>query len=134
MFSCRITKDIPLDEVAILYREAGWITDDADTSFIVPMIGNSFCVCAAFNESGELAGMMRALSDGVSDAYILDLVVAGRFRRKGIGKQILDTLVGHLKSLGIDWIVLIGAPDTESFYEKSDASIMKGYTPMRFEF
>ena len=76
--------------------------------------------------------MMRALSDGVSDAYILDLIVTQEYRRNGLGRRILDTLAQYLISLGIDWIVLIGADGTEKFYASTDAKPMKGHTPYRY--
>ncbi len=119
------------EQVIALYREAGWIAPDAGTEFVPAMLKNSFLIAAAY-DGGRLVGMMRALSDGVSDAYILDLIVTREYRKHGLGRQILDTLTGALKSRGIDWIVCIGAPGTETFYQKTEAAVMTGYTPYRF--
>lgn len=128
----RITKDLPVPEVRQLYVEAGWIQPDSGTGFIQPMLENSFAVSAAFCH-GRLIGLMRALSDGVSDAYLLDLVVDESFRRRGIAMEILKRLKKHLLEKGIDWIVCIGAPGTEAFYAKSSGEVMAQYTPMRFK-
>lgn len=127
----RLEKELDPVQVSGLYEEAGWIRPGADTSFIVPMLRNSFAVAAAF-DGPRLVGMMRALSDGVSDAYILDLIVTQEYRRNGLGRRILDTLAQYLISLGIDWIVLIGADGTEKFYASTDAKPMKGHTPYRY--
>ena len=127
----RLEKDLDPVQVAALYAEAGWIKPGADAAFIGPMLRNSFAVAAAF-DGPRLVGMMRALSDGVSDAYILDLIVTKEYRRHGLGKRILDTLARHLASLGIDWIVLIGAEGTEKFYASTDAEPMKGHAPYRY--
>lgn len=127
----RITKDVPVSDVAELYLGSGWIKPGADTAFIKPMLENTFAVSAAF-DGGKLVGMMRALSDGVSDAYMLDLVVSEKHRGNGLGKTILEKLVSHLEKKGIEWIVCIGAPGTDSFYGKTSAKPMKGYFPMRF--
>lgn len=117
--------------VCALYREAGWIKPGADDSFVEEMIRNSFAIACAF-DGARLIGMMRALSDGVSDAYLLDLVVDPVYRRRGIGKKLLDFLTQHMASLGVDWILCVGAPGTESFYRRTGAEPMAGFTPYRF--
>ncbi|MBO5959068.1 MAG: N-acetyltransferase, partial [Lentisphaeria bacterium] len=68
------------DQVIGLYRETGWITEGMDVSFVPAMLKNSFAIATAY-EGNRLIGMMRALSDGVSDAYLLDLVVAADCRK-----------------------------------------------------
>ena len=75
---------------------------------------------------------MRAISDGVSDAYMLDLIVRADYRKLGAGRQIVHALANHLKSQGIEWIVCIGVPGSEAFYGKTDANVMDGFTPYRF--
>lgn len=127
----RITSSLPFGEAAALYCEAGWM-EHPDTDAVSVMLRNSYAVSAAFH--GErLIGFMRAFSDGVSDAYMLDLVVSGEYRKLGVGRTILDNLTAHLKEKGIDWILCIGAPGTEVFYGKTGAVPMDGFTPYRFE-
>ncbi|MBP5586916.1 MAG: GNAT family N-acetyltransferase [Lentisphaeria bacterium] len=96
------------------------------------MIENSFAVSAAFDPAGRLVGMARALSDGVSDAYILDVVVDPAHRSQGVGREIVKRLSDHLASFGIDWIVCIGVPGTEAFYHVAGAAPMDGHTAFRF--
>ena len=116
-------------EAAALYVEAGWM-EQPDEAEVSAMLKGTFAVSAAFHE-GRLIGFMRAFSDGVSDAYLLDLVVHEEYRRLGIGRNILDRLAAYLKQLGIDWILCIGAPGTETFYSKTQAGKMPDYTPYR---
>lgn len=120
------------EQVTALYRQTGWITEGMDVSFVPAMLKNSFAIATAY-EGNRLVGMMRALSDGVSDAYLLDLVVAEDCRKLGIGKKVLDLLCSHLKSLGIDWIVWIGAPGTEKFYTACNAKVMEDFIPYRLD-
>ena len=96
------------------------------------MIANSFAVSAAFDPAGRLLGMARALSDGVSDAYILDVVVHPDYRRQGIGRRLVSTLANYLASFGIDWIVCIGVPGTDGLYKSAGGEPMAGHTPFRF--
>ena len=127
-----VTKDLPRAEVLALYRAAGWFAQDDPAPQLDAMIANSFAVSAAFDPAGRLLGMARALSDGVSDAYILDVVVDPAHRSCGVGRTIVKRLADHLASFGIDWIVCIGVPGTEAFYRAAGATPMDGHTAFRF--
>lgn len=105
-----------LGAAAKLYRIAGWVEESDDCGFLAAALENSCAVCGAYDESGRLAGMGRALGDGVSDAYIQDVVVTPEYRRRGVGGGIVRTLVAELRRRGIDWIGLVGEPGTEEFY------------------
>jgi len=74
-------------------------------------------------------GMGRAISDGVSDAYIQDVTVLKELRGRGIGKGIVQTLTGFLKERGLQWIGLISEPGYERFYESLGFKVMPNYTP-----
>ncbi len=126
-----VPAEIDPAEAAALYEEAGWM-EQPDAEEVSAMLRGTFAVSAAFHE-GRLIGFMRAFSDGVSDAYLLDLIVRNEYRRLGIGRNILDRLTGYLKQRGIDWILCIGAPGTEAFYSRTPAGKMTDYTPYRFQ-
>ena len=132
-FRYSITKDLPRADVLALYRAAGWFGPSDPASELDAMIANSFAVSAAFDPDGRLVGMARALSDGVSDAYILDVVVEPAHRSHGVGRTLVSRLAEHLASFGIDWIVCIGVPGTEAFYRAAGAVPMDGHTAFRFK-
>ena len=127
----RVPAEIDPADAAALYVEAGWM-ESADESEVTAMLRGTYAVSAAFHE-GRLIGFMRAFSDGVGDAYMLDLIVNKKYRRLGIGRKILDNLTDHLKRQGIDWILCIGAPGTEAFYSRTQAEKMTDHTPYRFQ-
>ena len=131
-FRYSITKDLPRADALALYRAAGWFGPSDPAPELDAMIANSFAVSAAFDPAGHLVGMARALSDGVSDAYILDVVVDPAHRSQGIGRTLVKRLADHLASFGIDWIVCIGVPGTEAFYRAAGAAPMDRHTPFRF--
>jgi len=116
-----------------LYLDAGWWgknDEKADgDSWLDALVKQSFCFAGAFFK-GELIGMGRALSDGVSDAYIQDVVVLKKFRRAGIGNKIIEKLIEFLQSRRIGWIGLIAEPGTQPFYQRLGFEPMAGYTPM----
>ena len=128
-----LVKSVNKEEFIRLYREAGWWSEEyTDTSFIDHIVADSFLFAAVFDDTGRLTGMGRALSDGCSDAYIQDVVVLKACRGQGIGKAIINFLVGELKKSNVDWIGLIGEPGTKQFYESLGFKEMQDYIPMKF--
>jgi ribosomal protein S18 acetylase RimI-like enzyme len=115
-----------------LYRAQGWwqADDDAREDLIVKLISGSHCFVIA-SEEGNVIGMGRAISDGISDAYIQDLTVRLERRNQGIGRMILKTLVDRLHADGIFWIGLISEPGSANLYKGSGFQEMTGSTPLR---
>jgi ribosomal protein S18 acetylase RimI-like enzyme len=116
-----------------LYQQAGWWEENDESldgcAWIDTLVSQSFCFVGAFS-GGEMIGMGRALSDGVSDAYIQDVVVFEKFRGRGIGAAIIKKIVFFLKSRRIGWIGLIAEPGTQRFYQGLGFAAMEGYAPM----
>lgn len=56
---------------------------------------NSFATCIAY-DSERIIGKARALSDGVSNAYILDVWTYSPYRSRGIASQMMQKLFKHL--------------------------------------
>ena len=114
-----------------LYRAGGWWQDDYDPSEIPRLIKGSFAFAVAIETTSNRAvGMGRVLSDGVSDAYIQDLVILPAFRGRSIGKMIVSLLVKHCTKAGLSWIGLIAEPDSEEFYLPLGFERMTGHVPM----
>ena len=111
-----------------LYLENCWIDEKCDKAFPGNAFANSFAVAGAFTSQGELAGVGRAISDGVSDAYIQDIMVRKTFRRQGVGKLITCALVDEMKKRRIEWIGLVGVPGTEKFYAECGLKCAPGHT------
>jgi ribosomal protein S18 acetylase RimI-like enzyme len=121
----RIVASWDPDEIIALYRLMGWWQEYAQPSEISPLIAGSLAFAVAVERStGRAVGMGRVISDGVSDAYIQDLVLMPEFRRRGIGKRILTTLLDRCKSAGITWIGLIAEENATEFY------ILQGFCRM----
>lgn len=116
-----------IDDMARLYHQAGWLNPEDSEAFIPNAIAGSTIALGVF-DGAKLIGMGRAVSDGVSDAYIQDIVVAPDYRGRGIGSEIVRHIVTALKARGIDWIGLVGEPGTECFYEKLGFTRKVGYT------
>lgn len=121
------------DSVKKLYQQAGWWKEADQTpdrnSWIDGLVAGSLCFVGAF-AGGEMIGMGRAISDGVSDAYIQDVTVLAAYRGLGLGARIINEITGFLRGRRIGWIGLIAEPGTEAFYQRLGFAAMAGYTPM----
>jgi spermidine synthase len=116
-----------------LYKDAGWWLDeyDKDISFIQPLVKGSFLFAVAFDDNMRIIAMARAISDGVSDAYIQDVVVLKSYRNNGIGVKIINFILQKLQEHGVDWVALIAEPGTESFYNNLNFQKMPNFIPMK---
>ena len=121
----------PEGEIVELYKAGGWWKSSWNTSGVNSLISRSFAFAVAVDLSSNRAvGMGRLISEGVSDAYIQDLVVLPQYRSQGFGRQLVAALVDYCLSRGINWICLIAEPGNEDFFRDMDFRIMKGYVPM----
>ena len=134
-FNIKLVTELNDYDFINLYKEGGWWLDeyDNDISFIQPLINGSYIFAAAFNQQGKPIAIGRVISDGISDAYIQDVVVLKAYRKIGLGAAIIDFLVKELENRGIDWIALIAAPDTEVFYNKLNFKKMINFIPMKLQ-
>jgi len=132
----RIIAAADREAVKKLYQQAGWWEENDEAadgnSWIDDLVKGSFCFVGAFAGT-EMIGMGRALSDGVSDAYIQDVAVLKEFRGKGIGARIVQVLSESLRSRHIGWIGLVAAPGTKAFYRRLGFGVLEGHSPMRLK-
>ena len=56
---------------------------------------NSYTACIAYAD-GKMIGTARALSDGVGNAYIVDVWTSTPYRRQGIARHMIDLLLEKL--------------------------------------
>lgn len=117
--------------ILALYRQNGWWEPGENPRHLEQVSGivrNTFRFVIAL-DGERIIGMGRAISDGVSDAYIQDVTVHDDYRRRGIGRAIVLKLIEELKAGGVGWIGLISEPGYESFYQSMGFEIMPNYTP-----
>jgi ribosomal protein S18 acetylase RimI-like enzyme len=129
----RLVNSWPEDEIVLLYKDAGWWKETYDKAGIPQLIAGSFAFAVAVNQkTGKSIGMGRVLSDGVSDAYIQDLIVLASYRGQNIGKKIAQILIDFCISKGIQWIGLIAEPGSNNFYTTLGFKPMENHIPMLY--
>ena len=133
--------DAQIDEILSLYRAAGWWqasgSKESDASHIRDLISGSHCfVIATLRTASDrdqpIIGMGRSISDGVSDAYIQDVVVKPAHRGQGIATQIIERIVNRLQTDRIGWIGLIAERNTQNLYNPIGFEPMADSTPMLY--
>ena len=125
----RVTR-VEIDHLIHLYRSAGWWAERADNpSLVAGIVAGSHCFLVA-RQVGTIVAMGRAISDGVSDAYIQDVTVDPAFRGRGIGSHMVARLVARLEADGIGWIGLIAERKTDPFYRPLGFAPMADSIPM----
>jgi aralkylamine N-acetyltransferase len=122
------------EEIVRLYQCRGWWRDEWDPAEILPLINGSFAFAVAVDEKTRQAvGMGRVISDGVSDAYIQDLVLLPEYRRQGIGTDLLSLLVETCRSAHISWIGVVAEEEAFDFYIARGFRLMGGHLPMLYQ-
>ena len=80
----------------------------------------TFIVNAVYE--GKSVGIVRILTDMLTDAYITDVIVIPDFQGRGLGKQLLDKTLEYLKYHSMESVKLACSlyanPGKEVFYEK----------------
>ena len=110
---------VQAEQIIGLYRAEGWWDDGgrAQGRTLSKIVSGSHCFVVAV-DGGEIVGMGRAISDGVSDAYVQDVTVRDSHRGMGIGEKIVEKIVGRLRGDGIRWIVLVASRESSRLYRK----------------
>jgi ribosomal protein S18 acetylase RimI-like enzyme len=67
----------------------------------------------------ELAGYVDSVSNGLTDAYIQDLIVSPDYQGKGIGTELMNRMIAALKNRDIFMIsVIYGNAELSGFYKR----------------
>ena len=83
----------------------GWAQRVDDPQRFKLLLANSQRTAVAI-EAGQIVGFARALCDSVANGYISMVVVAPDFRRRGIGRALVQHLVGS--DPHITWVLRAG--------------------------
>lgn len=91
-------------------------TEQAET-----VLSNTSLLINAVHD-GRSVGMVRVLTDFVTDAYITDVIVSPDFQGKGLGKQLVNKTLERLREHSVENIKLACSlyanPGKEPFYAK----------------
>jgi len=72
----------------------------------------------AVYEKEELIGYIDSVSNGVTDAYIQDLMVHPDYQGKGVGTELMNKMIKYLKEKRIYIISVVFEERLKPFYDK----------------
>ena len=107
-------EDVPAELLASLRESIGW--NRMEEELRNPQ-KTSFYHIAAYEED-ELVGYIDCVSNGVTDAYIQDLMVHPKYQGKGVGSELMNKMIEYLKANKIYMISVIFDESLKSFYER----------------
>lgn len=102
-----------LDEIKDIYTSVGWTKH---TKGIIQQVFEASNVIALVTVEDRIVGIGRAMSDGVFNAAIYDVVVHRDFQKQGIARKIMEYLLGQLRD--VSCVHLISTTGNEEFYRK----------------
>ena len=109
--------DAPVSPAALsdLRAAVGWNRMQRDLAD--PKLRNAFHLCAF--DDARLIGYGAVVSNGVTDAYIQDVMVHPDCQQQGVGTQLMERLLLRLKAEGVYMVsVIYGDEPLRAFYEK----------------
>lgn len=75
---------------------------------------NSLCL-GCYDASGVQVGLVRAITDYATYAWLCDVFVVDAHRGRGLGKRLVETLLAHPRLQGLRRIAL-GTQDAQGLY------------------
>ena len=126
-----LDKQIGVTELSELRHSVGW--NRMEGSLSDPKLQRFLSVSAY--EGGRLVGYVEAVSNGVTDAYIQDLMVHPEWQGREIGTHLMNIAIDEIKKRGIYMLsVIYGETALKDFYEKFGFfSMLCGQMPLRDE-
>lgn len=119
------------EELQDVYASVGWMNHNAD---IITKVFNASTHVTLAMDNDRVIGFGRALSDGVFNAAIYDVVAHSDYQGMGIGRMIMNDLLQHLQD--ISCVHLISTTGNEDFYrsvglKKAKTSMARYLNPAR---
>ena len=111
----RDIRESELEAARRLLCAAGWTDSVANPVEFRELVSRSSRSIVAL-ENGEVIGFLRALTDGMSNGYISMVVVAENHRRKGVGRALVQSVMGSNRNM--TWVLRARPDGIAEFYEK----------------
>ena len=110
----KINELIKPEDISSLREAVGW--NRMDRELCNPLL-TSYCHIAVY-EGNELIGYIDSISNGVTDAYIQDLMVHPKYQGKGIGTELMNRMIDYMKEKHIYIVSVIFEEKLKGFYER----------------
>lgn len=102
-------------ELISLYQSVGWHTYFNHPEQLKQAFDHSLYILGAFSRQ-TLAGLLRAVGDGVSVVLIQDILVRPEYQRQGIGTKLIARLFSCCQNVRQIHVITDNRPSTVGFY------------------
>jgi ribosomal protein S18 acetylase RimI-like enzyme len=99
-----------------LYSDAGWGAYTAHPDLLVEAVRNSLYVVSAW-QGDTLAGLLRVVGDGLTIAYVQDILVLREYRRQGMGTALMNRALERFNNVRQVVLLTDDTEETRRFYE-----------------
>ena len=105
---------VSVKALADLRESVGW--NRMEKEYTNPLMKSYYHI--AVYEDEKLIGYIDSVSNGVTDAYIQDLIVSPDHQGKGIGTELMNKMIEYLKEKRIYMISVVYEESLKPFYER----------------
>jgi predicted GNAT family N-acyltransferase len=117
-----------------LYRHEWWTNERREEDVARMLQHSDLVVGVCADPGGQLVGFTRVLTDRVFKALIFDVIVAQAHRHAGLGRQLMEYVLGHPMLGQVQHLELYCRPELIPFYEQwGFTASLPGVTLMRKE-
>lgn len=110
----KFNEKVSVKALADLRESVGW--NRMEREYKNPLMTSYYHI--AVYEDNKLIGYIDSISNGVTDAYIQDLMVRPAQQGKGIGTDLMNKMIEHLKEKRIYMISVVYEEGLKPFYER----------------
>jgi ribosomal protein S18 acetylase RimI-like enzyme len=110
-------------EIEDLREQVGW---DRCEGTYGQILQNVHAYYSVRNRDASLIGFVSVLSDGVADAFLLDLMIHPAYQRSGLGKRLVRKVITDMKRSGMQCVQVTFGDELEPFYARCGFHIFKG--------
>ena len=117
----RASSNLTGGEIESLREAVGWPRNEGQYDRIIPNSYTNFVIRA----EGNLIAFVNVISDGIANAYLVDLMVHPDFQHRGIGHALVGRAIADLAADGIQQVETTFHPRLEAFYQDCGFHIFK---------
>lgn len=105
-------------ELVRLYDSVGWRAYTKDAKALKQAIDQSLWTCTLYDEA-FLIGLIRVVGDGISIAYVQDILIDNNYQNQGLGTRLLQEALNEFSN--VRQFVLLSDDElkTRGFYLKN---------------
>ncbi|MBT3273953.1 MAG: GNAT family N-acetyltransferase [Spirochaetales bacterium] len=113
----KITRNGPIDakELGELRIAVGWDRGDSTDEQI---LSRRFSYYTASTEDGALVGFISVMSDGISDALLVDMMVHPTHHHEKVGTRLIRRAVADVRDAGIQCVQITCEERLTPFYQQ----------------